>query len=315
MTSLFFSYSHKDEELRDQLEVHLATLKREGAIDVWHDRRIPAGDEIDHQISEALEHADVVLLLVSPDFLASPYCNDVELKRAMQRQESGSARVIPVILRPCDWHGASFGKLAATPKDGKPITRWPDRDEAFLDVVKAIRQALPAGRKLKAPTPAAATNSKVRGTTDARSSNLRIRKEFSEADQDRFLEETFEFIARFFENSLAELQERNPGIEGSFKRRSAEQFSAVVYRNGKAESRCRIRMGGRHSAMGGITFSYNDDSAGNSYNEALSVEKGEQELYLKAMGMGGFGGEKTDHLSQEGAAEYFWAMFIEALQR
>lgn len=315
MTSLFFSYSHKDEELRDQLEVHLATLKREGAIDVWHDRRIPAGDEIDHQISEALERADVILLLVSPDFLASPYCNDVELKRAMQRHEAGSARVIPVVLRPCDWHRASFGKLAATPKDGKPITRWPDRDEAFLDVVKAIRHALPSGREPKAPTPAAATNSKVRGATHARSSNLRIRKEFFEADQDRFLEETFEFIARFFENSLAELQERNPGIEGSFKRRSAEQFSAVVYRNGKAESRCRIRMGGRQSAMGGITFSYNDDSAGNSYNEALSVEKGEQELYLKVMGMGGLGGEKTDHLSQEGAAEYFWAMFIEALQR
>src|SRR5260221_12509135 len=267
MTSLFLSYSHKDEELRDQLEVHLAALKREGAIDVWHDRRIPVGDEIDHQISDALERADIVLLLVSPDFLASAYCNDVELKRAMQRHEEGTARVIPVILRPSDWHKTAFGKLAATPKDGKPITRWPDRDEAFLDVVKAIRQALPHEKAQSSADAAMARPRSSRQTsTGARSSNLRVRKEFSEADQDRFLDESFEFIARFFENSLAELQERNPGIECSFKRRSAEQFSAVVYRNGKAEARCRIRFGGRHSTlMSGITFSYNDDSAGNSY--------------------------------------------------
>lgn len=142
MATLFFSYSHKDEPLRDELEVHLAMLKREGAIQAWHDRKIVAGDEIDRAIDERINGADVILVLVSPDFLASSYCYDVELKRALTRHEAGEARVIPVILRPCDWHNTPFAKLLAAPKDGKPITRWSDRDEGFLAVVRQIRQAL-----------------------------------------------------------------------------------------------------------------------------------------------------------------------------
>ena len=317
MISLFFSYSHKDEELRDQLEVHLATLKREGAIDVWHDRRIPAGNEVDHTISDALERADVVLLLVSPDFLASPYCNDVEVARAMQRHDKRESRVIPVILRPCDWQRSSFGKLLATPKDGKPVTRWADRDEAFLDIVKAIRQALPPHKGSDVSKVLSAHDVKAGTKTEAakpRSSNLRLKKQFSEADQDKYREDAFEFIARFFENSLIELQQRNPGIEQSFRRRGGDVFTAVVYRNGKAEARCTIRLGGERGMMSGIRFSHGDDGAGNSFNEILSVGVGEQELFLQPL-MGRFGGEKTAHLSEEGAAEYFWTIFIEPLQR
>jgi hypothetical protein len=155
MATLFFSYSHKDELLRDELEVHLAMLKREGAIQAWHDRKIPAGDEIDRTINERINIADIILLLVSPDFLASPYCYDVELERALARHEAGEARVIPVILRPCDWHNTPFAKLLAAPQDGRPITRWADRDESFLDVVRQIRVAISqTSRPQKAASPA-----------------------------------------------------------------------------------------------------------------------------------------------------------------
>lgn len=136
---LFFSYSHKDEDLRDQLETHLAVLKRQGVIETWHDRRIAPGDDFAAAIDGRIDTADVVLLLVSPDFLASDYCYEIEMRRALERHEAGQTRVIPVILRPCDWHTNLFGHLQAVPKDAKPITRWPDRDEAFLDVTKAIR--------------------------------------------------------------------------------------------------------------------------------------------------------------------------------
>src|SRR5882724_3306502 len=102
MATLFFSYSHKNEALRDELEVHLAMLKREGALQAWHDRKIAAGDDFDRAISEQLQIADVILLLISPDFLASSYCYDVEVYRALTRDEAGETRVIPVILRPCD---------------------------------------------------------------------------------------------------------------------------------------------------------------------------------------------------------------------
>jgi hypothetical protein len=139
---VFISYSHKDEALRDQLGTHLSLLKREGVIDEWHDRRIGAGQEWAGEIDEHLNSAAVVLLLVSADFLASDYCYDLEMKRALQRHDAGDARVIPVILRSVDWRGAPFAKLQALPKDGKPVTSWPNQDEAFTDVARGIRSVV-----------------------------------------------------------------------------------------------------------------------------------------------------------------------------
>jgi len=96
---LFYSYSHKDEALKDQLVSHLSNLRRQGIIREWHDRKIGLGTEWAKEIDEHLNSADVILLLVSADFIASEYCHEIEMKRAMERHESGEARVIPVILR------------------------------------------------------------------------------------------------------------------------------------------------------------------------------------------------------------------------
>jgi hypothetical protein len=100
--TLFYAYSHKDEALRIKLEAHLSLLRREGVIQVWHDRKIGAGTEWEGQINDYLNSAHVILLLVSPDFVASDYCYDIEVERAMDRHHKGDARVIPVILRPVD---------------------------------------------------------------------------------------------------------------------------------------------------------------------------------------------------------------------
>jgi hypothetical protein len=139
---LFFSYSHKDEALRDELATHLSLLRRQGVIRDWHDRRIGAGDDWRGAIDSHLEKARVVLLLVSADFIASDYCYDVETKRALQRQRTGEALVIPVVLRACDWNSAPFSSLQAVPKDAKPVTSWANRDEAWCDVTRRIREAL-----------------------------------------------------------------------------------------------------------------------------------------------------------------------------
>ncbi len=139
---VFFSYAHKDTRLRDQLETHLALLKREGIITGWHDRKILAGQEWAGQIDEHLNTAHIILLLVSADFMASSYCYENELKRAMERHEAREALVVPVILRPCDWRTAPFGRLQALPADAKPITDWTNRDRAFLDVSRGIRSAI-----------------------------------------------------------------------------------------------------------------------------------------------------------------------------
>jgi hypothetical protein len=141
---LFFSYSHRDRDLRDELERHLAVLTRTGVISAWHDRQISAGAEWAGEIDSHLERARIILLLVSADFLSSDYCYDVELRRAMERHASGSARVIPVILRAADWVDAPFGRLNVVPTDARPITSWPNRDEAFLDVARAIKAAAAA---------------------------------------------------------------------------------------------------------------------------------------------------------------------------
>lgn len=156
---VFYSYSHKDEKLRDLLATHLDLLKRRKVISTWHDRRIGAGDEWAGQIDEHLKTADIILLLVSANFIASKYCYDIELKLAMKRHRAGEARVIPVILRPCDLTGVPFGKLQSLPKDRRPVTKWQNRDDAFTDIANGIRlvaEELKAKRR-EADVPAATT--------------------------------------------------------------------------------------------------------------------------------------------------------------
>lgn len=139
---LFYSYSHKDESFRDDLETHLSMLRRQGFIREWHDRRISSGTEWKGKIDENLESAHIVLLLISSDFLASDYCYDVEMKRALERHEEGTTRVIPVFLRSCMWSDAPFAELQGLPRDAKPITAWDDRDEAFTSVAEGIRDVV-----------------------------------------------------------------------------------------------------------------------------------------------------------------------------
>ncbi len=120
---IFFSYSHKDETLREKLEKQLSLLKWQGLITGWHDRKIVAGQEWAGEVDTHLNTAQIILLLVSPDSMASDYCYGIEMKRAMERHEAGEARVIPIILRPTDWKSASFGQLKALPKDGKEVVQ------------------------------------------------------------------------------------------------------------------------------------------------------------------------------------------------
>ena len=146
MASLFVSYSHKDEALKTRLLSHLSTLKNERMIEVWHDRELEAGDEFDGDIRASLERAEIILLLISADFLASDYVEKVEIKRALERRREGTARVIPTILRACDWRGERFAGFVAVPKDGKAVTAWRDRDAAFTDIAAYIRKILQSPR-------------------------------------------------------------------------------------------------------------------------------------------------------------------------
>ncbi len=139
---LFYSYSHKDEELRKELEDHLSLLRRQGVISGWHDRMIGAGEEWKGQLDKNLEEAQIILLLISPSFLASDYCYDIETKRALDRHDKGEATVIPILLRPVDWEGAPFARLQGLPIDLRPVTTWTNKDEAFKNIAQGIRRAI-----------------------------------------------------------------------------------------------------------------------------------------------------------------------------
>lgn len=138
---LFYSYAHEDEALRQQLGNHLSALPQE-LIEDWHDRNISAGKEWEREIGTHLEGADIILLLISSDFMASRYCYSSEGKRALERHEAGEARVIPILLRPFDWQDTPLAKLQALPHDGRPVTLWPDRDEAFVDIAQGIHTVI-----------------------------------------------------------------------------------------------------------------------------------------------------------------------------
>jgi tetratricopeptide (TPR) repeat protein len=139
---IFYSYAHKDERLRNELDKHLFNMKKQGLITSWYDRDISAGTEWEHEIDMRLNSAQIILLLISPDFLASEYCYSIEMTRALERHETGEARVIPILMQPVDWQGAPFKKLQVLPKSAKPVTRWKNRAEAFLDITKGIREAV-----------------------------------------------------------------------------------------------------------------------------------------------------------------------------
>jgi hypothetical protein len=141
---IFISYAPEDEPMRRELEKQLTALKRQGLIDVWHDHKISAGVERAHELDSHLDTDQIILLLVSPDFISSDYCYGVEVKRAMKRHQAGDARVIPIILRPILWRDAPFGKLQALPTNAEPVTSssWHTRDDAFFDIAKGIQEVV-----------------------------------------------------------------------------------------------------------------------------------------------------------------------------
>ncbi len=119
--------------------MHLGMLKRTGQVAGWYDREIQAGTEWEHEIEAHLSTANIILLLVSADFVNSDYCYGVEMQKALEMHEKGKACVLPILLRPVDWQDAPFAKLQLLPTGAKPITKWPDPEEALEDVAKQIR--------------------------------------------------------------------------------------------------------------------------------------------------------------------------------
>lgn len=150
---VFCSYASRDEAFREELEIRIAMLKRQGLITFWHFRQLEPGVEWDAEIRRQIDASQIILLLVSPDFLSSQYVWEREVMRAMTRHNDRTARVIPIILRPCDWRHEPLEKLQALPAGAKPIRQWADSDEAWQSVVDGLRRVIETIRTAGPATP------------------------------------------------------------------------------------------------------------------------------------------------------------------
>jgi formylglycine-generating enzyme required for sulfatase activity len=211
--SLFYSYSHRDEDLRLALEEHLSVLRRAGLIAEWHDRKIMAGENWAEAIDRSLTSADIVLLLVSAAFINSDYCWGREMEKALKRDASGEARVIPVILRPCRWLSTPLATLQALPREGRAVTLWPNADEAFDDVAAGIERVVDDLRRADAERREAEAEA-ARQTAEQRRLAEEARRK-AEEDQERAAAE----------RRRAEADARRKAEEESAQRRAAEEAS------------------------------------------------------------------------------------------
>ncbi len=138
---IFYCCALKDRALLDQLDSHLEVMKRQGKITTWSYRDIEPGKSRKHEVNKHLDTSDIILLLITPDFLHSDLC-DEEMHHAFARQLLGLVHVIPIILRPSGWENTPIGELHVLPIGGKPVTTWRDRDEAFQDVARGVSKVV-----------------------------------------------------------------------------------------------------------------------------------------------------------------------------
>ncbi|HLZ55413.1 MAG TPA: toll/interleukin-1 receptor domain-containing protein [Ktedonosporobacter sp.] len=139
---IFMAYAHQDERLREKVEQQLTILRLQGLNITWYDSEITAGMEWENTNEDHLARADVILLLISSNFLASQYCYGIQVKQAVERHNEKKAHIIPIILHRCVWDRTPFAKIQPLPKGGKPISKWSNPHDALADIALGIRKAV-----------------------------------------------------------------------------------------------------------------------------------------------------------------------------
>jgi len=299
---IFISYSHRDEGVVERLITHMAALKREGVVQEWYDRKITAGSILDEAILGELEDSDLVLLIVSPDFIASDYCYERELARAREKAKSGELLIVPVIAEPCDWLGL-LGDLKAIPKDGKPISEWTSQNTALLDVVQELRRIVEAVPRSKTRVV------EQHETTIQGPQKYKVKRQFDEIDKAEFIENSFAEIRSYFEGASAEIEALD-GIKARFTSVSDSEFACRIVNqniaNGRAFISVRCRSGGRHFS-GDIDYSNSENASGNSSNGGFSVQA--DDYSLAWVGRISFSGSERTMSTKE-VAEVLWKDFV-----
>lgn len=304
----FISYSHSDDWALDRLHTHFAMLRREGRITEWYDRNILAGENIDAEIMEQLESCALFLPLVSPDFLASTYCYEREMTRALERHNADEIRIVPIIVEPCDWKVSPLGSLKALPRDVKPVANWANQNEAFLDIVTELRRVL-TELKSSEKTDVAASN-KGKGRSG---SQYRVKRSFDQIDRSDFRERTFVEISDHFKSSCEELNSID-GVRGRFLPKDSQGFACTIINRNMERGTAHITVykATDFPGFGDIYYSFSENALPNSMNGGFHIESDDFDLFLKPSMFQRTGySSDSEKLSAQDAAELLWSEFIE----
>ena len=317
----FISYSHADKWYCDQLNKHFAVLKREKLLDSWHDQEILPGGEFDREISIQLGTSQLFLPLVSSDFFASGYCYDKEMAQAIAQQKVGQTVIVPIVLRSCDWKASVLGKYKGLPYDGKDciaVSKWEDKDDAFLNIAQGLRQVLTANKanEDREQDAFASAQSTAAPSEIFSRPRYRVRREFDKIDIGEFREQAFQEIRSYFEASVQGINESD-GIRARLFSAGASSFSCTIVnsRLGPHGSTSFVSVHAGASGIGGfgdIWYSFSENSP-NSANGILSVESDGFDLFLKPSLMFSVsrGHEENDLMSPETAADIIWRELID----
>lgn len=274
----FISYSHKDHHILERLHIHLVQLRRENLITEWCDREISAGGNIDQTISEELENCDLFIPLISPDFLASNYCYDIEMKRALERHNEGEALVIPIIVEPSDWQSTPLKNIKVLPKDGNPIVEWTNQNNAFLDITQHLRKIT------SEPKPNEFPEFKTDQKQNIASERYRIKKDFDEIDKKDFVENTFNKIKKFFIENVEEINLID-GIKAKYQEIDANKVRCIIVNKEKSNDTAYLNIfinNGSNLSFGDINISHSENPTENSVNGCFRVENDDYEQYYSS---------------------------------
>lgn len=304
------SYAHEDDTYLSLLHKHLVMLRRDGLISAWFDRKILPGGEIDNEISDQLESCELFLPLVSADFLNSSYCYEAEMTRALARQRAGALRIVPIVIRPCEWLASPLAQFKALPTDGSAVSIWGNKDEAFLNIVEGLRDVL-TRQDLEANTEEVRPSSNVRPSAARK---YRVKRNFNEIDRRNYRERCFTEICAYFEEWAAELSGL-PEIRIQVSSEGPNRFSCIVVNDAQNRRTARISAYARSSSLGfgDIWYSFSRDQFAGSANGIFTIESNEYELYLRPiMTMSMFtGSAQQEQLSPKNVAETMWRELLE----
>ena len=309
---VFISYSHADERAVERLKTHAAMLEREGLITSFFDRDILAGGHLDSEIFAELESSDAFLAMVSPDFLASNYCYDREMQRAVELHDVGKLRIIPVVVEECDWKSSPLAQFKGLPKDAKPISTWANENAAYLSVIMGLRELTRKSAKpaslMKTSAPTSYENVDAVKLKPA----YRLKRTFDKIDKLKFREEAFATIREFFHSSASEIAEVD-GVKTLFRQIGDYSFTCTVINEafGRGIAHITVHMSTDRDGMGDIYWSNQENAARNTSNGNWTIGHTDYDQHLEGGDYENFSTDKKRGATPKAAAEIMWNNFIE----